>query len=467
MSTPTQGRIPPYSEDLIETSNITIIDSPPGSGKTTWATNLINSNPNTSYVYCTPFLDEIKELQKDTKIIAPDGREIKRFWQPYRDEETTKLDNFNELLADSRDIAVTHATFLNSTEETLDILYDNEYTLILDEALDVVKDFNTVSEAADERQKMTKGDIQIAIDSNIISIDEDMKVHWIARDYTDIDNKFYAIYKYAKLGRLYCVDQKFLLTAYPPEIFSSFKEIYVMTYMFESSIMKYYFDKFGIEYELASVAGSREEGYQLTEYSKTQDLNYRKRCKELIHICKNRRLNDFKDGALSKTWYKDKSAKHPEITRLRRNLKHYFTKELINARASNGDLMWTCYDDYKNYIAGNGYTKQRKLTKEEKKLPTDEREELEKKLLCYVPCNSKGTDRYRERWALAYCINLNINPELVKFFSPITVYKNKFSLSALIQWIGRSRIRDDKPIELYLPSPRMRELLNKWFENQL
>ena len=38
----------------------------------------------------------------------------------------------------------------------------------------------------------------------------------------------------------------------------------------------------------------------------------------------------------------------------------------------------------------------------------------------------------------------------------------KYMLSALLQWIWRSQIRDGKSINLYIPSERMRELLKMW-----
>ena len=37
-----------------------------------------------------------------------------------------------------------------------------------------------------------------------------------------------------------------------------------------------------------------------------------------------------------------------------------------------------------------------------------------------------------------------------------------YSLSELIQWIYRSRIRNGEKINLYIPSKRMRELLIDW-----
>ena len=38
--------------------SITVIDSIMGSGKSTWAFNFINSNPEKKYLYVTPFIDE-------------------------------------------------------------------------------------------------------------------------------------------------------------------------------------------------------------------------------------------------------------------------------------------------------------------------------------------------------------------------------------------------------------------------
>ena len=42
------------------------------------------------------------------------------------------------------------------------------------------------------------------------------------------------------------------------------------------------------------------------------------------------------------------------------------------------------------------------------------------------------------------------------------IEENKYALSYLIQWLFRSAIRDDKPINIYIPSRRMRELLISW-----
>jgi hypothetical protein len=64
-------------------------------------------------------------------------------------------------------------------------------------------------------------------------------------------------------------------------------------------------------------------------------------------------------------------------------------------------------------------------------------------------------------------INRFIDPNVGKFFAAkdIHVNEDEFALAEMLQWIWRSCIRDDQPIELYIPSRRMRELLQGWIES--
>ncbi len=154
----------------------------------------------------------------------------------------SKIDNFNELLADGKDIAVTHTTFLNATQETLDLIRMGNYTIVIDEVLDVVTDFNKVQtvESA-SRQTVTKGDISFLLERGIIRIADDNRVIWCGGEYSD-DFKFSEVQRFANLKRLYCISGKLLLAVFPPEMFKCFDSVYIMTYMFSGSIFKYYLD---------------------------------------------------------------------------------------------------------------------------------------------------------------------------------------------------------------------------------
>jgi hypothetical protein len=55
------------------------------------------------------------------------------------------------------------------------------------------------------------------------------------------------------------------------------------------------------------------------------------------------------------------------------------------------------------------------------------------------------------------------------FFSKHEVEVNVelFALSELLQWLFRSRIRTDQPIQVYIPSIRMRTLLEQYLNNEI
>ena len=111
------------------------------------------------------------------------------------------------------------------------------------------------------------------------------------------------------------------------------------------------------------------------------------------------------------------------------------------------------------------YICSRIITKEERRLLSQpELKQLEKAVSCFVPCNAKATNIYRNRWALAYCYNMFLKPPFKGFFQDngIEVDESSYSLSCLLQWICRSRLRDGESIVIYLPSKRMRKLLQDW-----
>lgn len=453
----------------MQDNKITVIDAPCGYGKTTWAIQHINKNPRKSFVFCTPFLSEIDRIR--------DACFRDRFYEPQQNNGSgTKIEGFNKLLANDKSIAVSHTTFLNATEETLELIRNGGYTLIIDEALEVVTEFNNVQSVEHSpRQSIEQGDLRMLLEKNIIHIERNGRVVWCGGEYGE-DCKFSEVERFAKLNRLYCANGKLLLVIFPPELFEAFEKVYVLTYMFGGSIMKYYFDLFRIEYEIKSVSDTSGRK-EIIDYDKAFDSLFRSQCKELIHICDNERMNGYGKNALSKSWYKRASA--DAVKELKNNISNYFIRYLKNCKpkASNGDIMWTTFAEYEGKLKGKGYTAQRQLTADEKELPEDDLKKLKAELNCFVPCNARATNDYKERWAMAYCVNMFFNPMMRAFFEGYssaldteahTVKPNDdlFALSGMIQWIFRSRIRDGKEVYIYIPNVRMRELLIRWLNDE-
>ena len=133
-----------------------------------------------------------------------------------------------------------------------------------------------------------------------------------------------------------------------------------------------------------------------------------------------------------------------------------------SVNAASDDVMWTTSINggMKEKLMQKGFKYIKKLTAEEKKLPEKEL----RKQCQFVACNARATNDFDRRHVLMYMLNRFFNPILVDFFSVrgYVLDEDQFALSELLQWIWRSAIRKGEPINLYIPSSRMRNLLQEW-----
>ncbi len=291
---------------------ITVIDALMGAGKTSYAIQYINEHPELSFIYCTPFLDEVERI----KIQCYDAH----FYEPTY-AIGRKIDDFNNLLMSGCNIVVTHSTFANANDDTINYLQNSNYVLILDEVLNVLEDFNDVCSSV--TQKVNSKDIQMLLDNNFISVDEYGRVSWTANSY--LGGKYSDVERMAKNGTLIFIDNTLLVWEFPATIFKLLKETIVLTYMFDGSILKPYFQYHDISWDLKSVR-KKDGKYQLTEYDDYQE-DIRK-CAEMIEIFDNPEYNDYKNYSLSKNWY----MKTENLDPLKNHLNNYL-KNIKHAKA--------------------------------------------------------------------------------------------------------------------------------------
>lgn len=399
----------------MEDCKVTVLDSICGSGKTSKFIEIMNNNTNNKYIYITPYLDEIQRV-----LNSCDNRV---FYEPKTERgEGSKLKDFNKLLSQGKNIVSTHSLFSMVNDETLKYLKEYSYTLVMDEVFQVV-----------EQIKITKSDREILLRDKV-SVAEDGKLTWIDKEYKGTLSK----YKNAiEKGDCYIYDDVFMLWTFPCSIMTALEHTYILTYMFKGQLQRYYYDMNGIKYEYKSIKKINDK-YEIIEYLEKEDLIY---LRDLINICDNEKLNKIGEGryTLSKSWYiKQDNNKTDAFDLLKNNIYNYF-RHIIKSKGSK-DNMWTTFKDYKNSLKGKGYTKG------------------------FISCNARATNEYKDKKNLAYTINTFNNPMILKFFrnKNVNVDEDSFALSELIQWIFRSQLRDNKPINIYIPSERMRELLVKW-----
>lgn len=436
---------------------ITIIDAPCGRGKTSWAIEQFCSNPDKQYIYVTPLLDEIKRIKSKTEG-------FRHFNEP-KFEDGRKLHGFNRLLANGEDIALTHSTFANADEETMRLLKESRPILVLDETINILVDYNETQGKTHKLSGKYEPNIKLLIDGGYIKIDDFGRVHWISNN-SYVGSDFSEIERLARNGNLLWLDNCLLLWEFPPQIFQYFEEVYVLTYLFDGSYLKPFFEYHELPYEKKSVK-KVGNSYVLCPYA--TDAPERKKYKKMIHI--EQGLNRYKDSQLSSSG-QDRLMRKGKGTDLSKSLSNDLYNYFQNIRhVPASDILWTCKEAYKSQLKGKGYTR---FTRE---IPDKENPGAVQtvKVECFLPLNARASNAYSDRHTLAYIYNMHSNPSYDKYFAkrldadgnPIAINNDLFALGCLIQWIWRSAIRNHEEIWIYIPSPRMRNLLIRWMDGAI
>ncbi len=80
----------------------------------------------------------------------------------------------------------------------------------------------------------------------------------------------------------------------------------------------------------------------------------------------------------------------------------------------------------------------------------------------WLPNTTRGTNDYAHASVCIYLYDQHINPCIRRWLGINQAANDPFALEELIQWVYRSRVSHGLPITLYLPSKRMRGLLETW-----
>lgn len=398
--------------------NVHVIDAIMGAGKTSAAINYMkNADESERFMYITPLRTEVARIMKQCKE--------KNFLQPEERFLTdTKLNSIKRLVTNNENIASTHALFHRFDREMIDLCRSENYTLIMDEVTDVIKEY-----------ELSKEDFKILLDT-CVYIEEDTHLIKWRDDAMDYTGKFATEKRLCDMNCLAYYGNSVMMWLFPIEVFNAFRNIYILTYKFDAQIQRYYYDYFGVPYKHMYVYGDSPETYSFT----TDPVSYASKYdyRQLIHICDNQKLNAIGDltNDLSYSWF-DRNKNNTVIKKLKNNLVNYFNNI---CKAKGGDIIWTTFKEYKNHLKGMGYTKG------------------------FLSINARSMNEYRDRHYVAYAANRFLNPFIKSFFSQhnITVDEDGYALSEMLQFIWRAAIRNGEEIYIYIPSVRMRTLLQNW-----
>lgn len=164
--------------------------------------------------------------------------------------------------------------------------------------------------------------------------------------------------------------------------------------------------------------------------------------KSLIHIIDHQKLNEIgKDKyAITQKWFNDHRY-DGLVDKLRRSIMNFFRNLTPNGNSnSTHNNLWTTYDEYREEIKGKGFGR------------------------AFVNLNYDTDKDYSDRIYLAYIAN-NFYPATMQNNYEIT--ENQYALTKLLQFMFKSALSKGNEIWIYIPSKRMRNLLNSWIENDL
>lgn len=373
-----------------------------GYGKTEGAIKFIRRyKRQRKFIYVTPYVDEVKRVSWKTRLDEP---------APIGYGKGKKRIDFIDLLKRQVSFATTHSLFSSLKPEDNDLL--NEYTLILDEVMEPI-----------EVTDISKKDMEMLISSGKFEIESNGSL-WLKDE--EYDGRFNWLKDKVLKSWVMTVDGTHFFEMFNPDVWRHFKEIYVLTYMFEASNLRNYFKYWNIPYHP----------------EKKPDGLIRKELKTLINIYKGdmNKINEKNKFAFSKSWYLKR--KESDFKIIRSKVRNMLNR---NFKSTSKLSAFTTYVDFKDKIADKGYKKE------------------------FISLNARATNDFQHKKNLAYLVNRYPNPDITSLLGVNVddINIDKWALSEMIQWIFRSAIRNKESINIYIPSTRMRNLLERWLEGEI
>lgn len=394
---------------------ITVVDAMMGRGKTSAAIRHMNQcKGGRRFLYVTPYLDEVSRVC-----------ELCGFEQPGGDGRTSKSAELKRLMRMGASVAATHSLFYLMDGEALELARGRGYSLVIDESVQVIG-----------RVRVCAKDLPLIV-GQLADEEEDGALRWRDGDYS---GRFSDYKELADAGRLYHQDTA-LLDVMNPALLGSFDEVFMLTYMFDGQYQKAYLDFFGLPYRVVGVG--RDGGGCC--FSDAPDEPPRADYRGLVSIVGREKMNRPGAGehALSKSWFSKRGYDDADVRALRGNLRSFFQHI---PGGGPGTRLWTTFKEDRGKLVdartgrfGNNF----------------------------LQIGARATNEYRGRTDVAYLANRFVDPNLAKFFAQrgVKLDSDRFALAEMLQWVWRSAIRDGRPINLYVPSERMRGLLVGWIDD--
>lgn len=409
---------------------VTVIDGIPGCGKSTYILEHMNRNPDKRWLFVSPYLDEVGDGVVGKQDIGRIQKECPKLNFKSPSSTPSKSKSFLRLARAGNNIACTHSLFQRFTQEIADVLKEKEYHLVIDETIDLVAFYEDV-----------KGhDVHLLMNSGFIKLEEgSSRLLWTVPEYKGRD---FVVKELCDNGCLFLCGEDVLIQRIPPNTMKACASVTILTYMFEASLM----------------CAWMKLNYFEWEYSTPPTLRTNREIKDIIrpllHIVEPPKIivdmqrterGLYKRHVFNYTWYEKES--EGLLPKVKKSIETTLKKKM-----PKGATFWTTFKDWRGELEGVGYTRGKKIGGEVRSP--------------FVAKNKRASNEYRDCVNCIYTINIYPNGSLETHLSGVGVSldRDMFALSELIQFIFRGSIRQHKDMYVLILSERMSGLLKDWLQ---
>ena len=344
----------------------------------------------------------------------------------------------------------THSLFYKMDRELYAKLQKAGYELIIDEVLETV----TIYKGLDP------DDLQVMLNEEMVSIDpRTRRLDWNQAKWPNYAGEFLRIRQLCETGSLVVFRDKTFIWEFPSEFLRCFSKVTLATYMFDASPFSAYLKNEGFTFNRQTVNGNLTTPSLIPwESAKFTEAALKARLRELVNVIDSPKMNAIgketgHSHPFSSGWLGRQSAS--VFKEIQETCRYFFTEV---AKAPSHKVMWTTFKEHRAALKGRGYSRSR--SRDPEKNPNMVAGEA----YGFLPWNAQATNDYCEVEAMAYLLNVYYHPTVKAYFEHLggNVSQDLYALSALLQWVWRSRIRRSQPIKLFIPSERMRDLFSRW-----
>ena len=410
-----------------------------GSNKTNSIIKWMSDNPDNKYIYVVPNLNELEDTEYSNSRVLSIG-----FVTPEAGGEfKTKSEHLYNLCLRGESVACTHVLYKMLNEDTLKLIRDKGYILVIDEEVALIDTYTSASPA----------DLVSLLNFGLVSIsDDDGMVSWIGAEnktkpFLEPSHKFHKFYKHIKNENIYTTRQiktddkyksLFMVSQITKEVIDCANRVVIITYLYQDSILDCFL---------------RLKGFKVKKF---RDISIKQ---VSLHDVVNRITllpydDKMKNLKLSSSWWNNASSKDVKA------VENFIRRTSRRSGLSSGDIMWTVPSTRTKWSSSN-----RKLKVNPQSFVDGSDGEP-----CWIACTMKATNRYSHKKLAIHCFNRYPHVAVYSYLNDYgcKVDQDKYAVAELLQWLFRSNIRTPNgEVTLAIGSKRMYNLYLQWANGEI